>query len=45
VADILNISTKEAYKRLIDKFNIASETELQKKKPLVTIPKQEYNNT
>jgi hypothetical protein len=44
VADILQTTYKEAYKRIIDEFNIASESDLKKKKPVVEIPKESFDS-
>jgi hypothetical protein len=34
---------KEAYKRIIDEFNIANESDLKKKKPIVDIKKETFD--
>jgi len=43
VSDILAISNKEAYRRLLKEFNIKTETELKTKIPKKVKEKEEYN--
>lgn len=43
VADIMQTTYKEAYKRIIDEFNIANESSLKKKKPIIDIKKEVFD--